>query len=84
MERINPNEHTIQFIISALKAKISNVETNNTINISRTELDSHANMVVLGKESFIFESTGKTCNVEPFSIDLGIAQDIPIVDAALA
>ena len=41
-------------------------------------------MIVLGKECFVFESTGKTCNVEPFSKDLGIAQDIPIVDAALA
>ena len=41
-------------------------------------------MVVLGKDAFIFESTGRTCNVEPFSPDLGIAQNIPIVDAAIA
>ena len=41
-------------------------------------------MVVLGKDASIFESTGRTCNVEPFSPDLGIAQDIPIVDAAIA
>ena len=41
-------------------------------------------MVVLGKECFIFESTGKTCNVEPFSSELRIAENIPIVDAALA
>ena len=54
------------------------------LNICRYELDSHANMIVLGKECFIFESTSKTCNVEPFSTDLGIAQDIPVIDAALA
>ena len=50
----------------------------------KSELDSHANMVVLGKECFIFESTGKTCNVLPFNTELGIASDVPIVDAALA
>ena len=52
--------------------------------ISKSELDSHANMVVLGKECFVFEPTGKTCSVEPFSSELGIAQNVPIVDAALA
>ena len=50
----------------------------------RTELDSHANMVILGLNSFVFESTGRTCNVQPFSTDLGIAKDVPIVDGALA
>ena len=50
----------------------------------RTRLDSHANMVVLGLYSFVFESTGRTYNVQPFSTDLGIAKDIPIVDGALA
>ena len=50
----------------------------------RTELDSHANMIVLGKNSFVFESTGKTCNVQPFSSDLGMATNVPIVDGALA
>ena len=41
-------------------------------------------MVVVGKDCFIFESTGKTCNVEPFTADLGVATNIPIVDADLA
>jgi len=49
-----------------------------------TELDSHANMVVLGRNSFIFESTGKTCNVKPFSEEIGVAEDVPIVDGAIA
>ena len=40
-------------------------------------------MIVLGKICFIFESTGKTCYVEPFS-ELGVASNVPIVDAALA
>ena len=50
----------------------------------RTELDSHANMAVAGKHSFIFESTGRTCDVSPFSKDLGMVSNVPIVDAAIA
>ena len=41
-------------------------------------------MVVLGKECFVFESTGQTCNVKPFDPALGTALDVPIVDAAIA
>ena len=41
-------------------------------------------MIVLGSNCFVFESTGRKCNVEPFSDELGVAKDIPIVDAALA
>ena len=50
----------------------------------RTELDSHANMVVLGLNSFVFESTGRTCNVQPFSTDLDVAKNVSIIDGALA
>jgi len=50
----------------------------------RTELDSHANMVVVGKNAFVFEMTGRTCNVKPFSDELGIAESVPIVHAAIA
>ena len=51
----------------------------------RTELDSHANMVVLGKNCFVFDNVhGRTCDVEPFDKNLGTAKQIPVVDAALA
>ena len=46
----------------------------------RAELDSHANMVVLGASAFIFESTGRFCNVQPFDSKLGTSHD---VDGAL-
>ena len=52
--------------------------------LSQTELDSHANMVVLGQNAYIFESTGRTCNVKPFDSTLGTATNIPIVDGAVA
>ena len=73
-----PNAHISEVILtiaSDMEASFDN---------PRTELDSHANMVVLGLNSFVFESTGKTCNVQPFSTELGIARDVPIVDGALA
>lgn len=41
-------------------------------------------MAVLGKHAFIFESTGKTCNVKPYDPALGLATNVPIVDGALA
>ena len=42
-------------------------------------------MVVLGKHCFVFDTVhDRTCDVEPFDKTLGVAQKIPIVDAALA
>ena len=52
----------------------------------RTELDSHANMVVVvGSNCFGFDSVqDKTCEVEPFDPAIGTAKHVPIVDAALS
>ena len=51
----------------------------------RTELDSHANMIVIGKHSFIFDSVhGRNCDVQPFDPSIGTAKQVPIVDAAIA
>ena len=50
----------------------------------RSELDSHSDMVVLGNHYFIFEITGRTCNIQPFSTELGISADVPIVDVEIA
>ena len=49
----------------------------------RTDMDSHANMVVLVADAFIFESTNRTCNVQPFDPSLGTSSKIPIVDGAV-
>ena len=51
---------------------------------TRTELDYRANMVVLVSNSFVFESSGRTHNTQPFSSGLGMEKDIPIVDRSLA
>ena len=51
----------------------------------RSELDSHANMVVLGRNTFIFDSPPKrTCDVQPFDPNLGAVTKVPIVDGAVA
>ena len=51
----------------------------------RSEVDSHANMVLLGKDSYIFDGVqNRTCNVQPFDPSLGISRKIPIIDGAIA
>ena len=51
----------------------------------RSELDSHANMILLGKHAYIFDQTPKrTCDVVPFDPSLGTSMEIPIVDGAVS
>ena len=52
--------------------------------ISRTELDSHANMCVVGKHCIIISRSGKTINVGTFSPSAGSLSAVPIVNAAIA
>ena len=49
-----------------------------------TKLDSHANMVVIGQQSVIFDVTGLTCTVNAFTESAGKLDKVPIVDAAVA
>ena len=51
---------------------------------SRTDLDSHANMVVMGKHSYILSRSGRTAEVSPFSPSYEALSAVPIVDAAVA
>ena len=37
--------------------------------VSRTELDSHANMPVIGRHAYVLAETGKTVDVSPFTPD---------------
>ena len=77
----HPKQYTIRAIISSVKAQVSDVAGYEPIPCS--ELDSQANMVVLGKHSFVSESTCRTCNVRPFAEEIGITEDVPIVDGAI-
>ena len=49
-----------------------------------TQLDSHANMVVVGGHATVFGKSGKSCDVRPFSSDCHKLESVPIVDAAMA
>ena len=65
MSAVEPNAYTVNLIISEVQAVANAGARGFDVNavVTRTDLDSHANMVVLRKYSYIFESTGRTCNV---------------------
>ena len=50
--------------------------------LSRTELDSHANMPVIGRNAYILSKIGKTVDVAPFTPDYKPIS-VELVDAAL-
>ena len=55
---------------------------NNESNESRMELDSHANMPVVGKHAYILSDTGRTADVNAYNPQYE-TMVIPIVDAAV-
>ena len=68
---------------SSMSVCIASVERSDQISVSTTDLDSHANMAVLGKNCLILNNTGLTANVRGFSPDCGVQSETPIVDAML-
>ena len=55
----------------------------NEMNVeSRTELDSHPNMPVVGKHAYIIAKTGKKVDVSPFTPDYQ-PLTVPLVDATV-
>jgi hypothetical protein len=52
--------------------------------VSTTELDSHANMIVAGRQAFVFNYTGEYADVNAFSEEAGGMSQVPIVDAVVA
>ena len=73
-----PNEH-----ISALVSAFHN-SSDTTLDNPKSELDSHTNMIVLGKHSFVFEWSGKSCTVNPSNDCLWYVKGVPIIDSAIA
>ena len=59
-------------------------DDNDTSHKTRTELNIHANMFVLGKDAYILNQMNRTAQVNPFSPEYESMKDVPIVDAALA
>ena len=51
---------------------------------STTELDSHANMVVVGQQATVISDSGTYAEVKAFADDCKTLERVPIVDAAIA
>ena len=75
----DPGDKTSARIASMVVASVDGEQSQG----SRTELDSHANMAVVGRNSFVIEDTGRTADVNPFTPDYNALENIPIVNAAL-
>ena len=73
-----PNKYLIS------RVKISSATVGEDDHTSATELDSHANMVVAGKDFLVIQDTGLTANVNPFSDELQSMNKVPIVDGVTA
>ena len=52
--------------------------------LSSIELDSHANMVVIGKQAFVFSHSGKYADVQAFAKEVKVLSEVPIVDDVIA
>ena len=76
------NSHIIG-IISAVWTTISDAGVEEE-EATTSQLDSHANMIVVGSQATILGDSGQSADVKPFSKDCSKLESVPIVDAALA
>ena len=67
------------------KTYIGNLDVNamETDGKSITELDSHANMVVVGNNCYVIGLMGETMDVFPFTPEYEYLKKVPLVDAEL-
>ena len=73
-----PNGHILAVIASGA------ADSANDIKSSTTELDSHANMVVVGAQATVIQETGLFADVNAFSDEVSQLQRIPINDVVIA
>ena len=80
MVRMHPRvlSRLLTYEINATVSSIGTMENKGT------QLDSHANMVVLGKFCAILSKSGRTAEVSGFTQDIGVLSKVPLIDAALA
>ena len=63
---------------------MANVGATDGQHTTSTQLDSHANMAVVGDHATVFSRSGRKADVKPFSSDCSKLESVPIVDAAVA
>ena len=78
---MSPNEHLCALICDSTLESDFDVDQNQ--HVSKTELDSHANMAVGGKHCTVISDSGKTARVKAFSPDCDTLENVRIVDIAL-
>ena len=61
---------------------VASTENEDSTCFERMDLDTHANMVVLGRNCHVVNYSGKTAEVRPFSPDYEALQ-VPIVDSVV-
>jgi hypothetical protein len=71
-------------IVHAVMKQRSSVSLTAQIKEFRTELDSHTDTCVIGKNAMVFHETHRYVQVSPFSDSLGILSHVPVVSAAVA
>ena len=75
---MEPNKNLIERMMTSISSSGTNVCCK-----SSTELDSHANMVVIGKQAFDFSHSGQYENVQAFADEVKGIPKVPIVDAVI-
>ncbi len=80
--KIYVSDSTYFKLRTAIVSVLDVSEENDMEESSRTELDSHANMPVVGRNAYIISDTGRVADVNPFTPDYD-SMTIPIVDAAV-
>ena len=74
---------TIAAIVSTVHATTAGDNSAQALE-STSELDSHANMVVVGKQATVISDSGTYAEVKAFADDCKTLSRVPIVDAAIA
>jgi hypothetical protein len=67
----------------AVAVSVSSASGGSRPKTSQAELDSHANMVVIGPASTVIRRTGMSVNVKPFTNEVGSLSSVPLVDAVI-
>ena len=83
----NSNSTVNNYLVNLISVLVSDVAVGYSIQsvnnkMSRTELDSHANMPVMGRDALVVSDAGRVMEVNPFTPDYD-AMKVKLVDAAL-
>ena len=80
---MEPNKHLCDLIVMLVLNEVGNDRFAGSF-LSFTELDLHANMVVVGKQAFIFSHSGQYTNVQAFAEEVEGLSSVPIANVVIA